>query len=380
MKAILVDDERLALHTLEKLLKHFGHLTVAGTYQDAAEALEAVARIRPDIVFLDIGMPDMNGLELSAHIQTRSPSSAVVFVTAYDEYAIQAFELEALDYLLKPVTLERLAQTVQRLSEQRVTEGSHAAPAGQIKLHCLGSLQLELPGQERVALKWRTMKVKELFAYLLHHRGQLISKMALVDLLWPELDETNGLANLQTTISRVRKLWKEWSGQLGGEELFTIDYVSYGYRLEHANMDIDVEEWERSLRSLPPPTTANLWRHQELAEKYTGHYLGEDDYAWAEGERERLKALWISHCRRLGRFYEKQGMDNELISLYHKIQQLDPLLEESYLVLMKAYARLQHPASVHKQFEHLQSVLRHEMQASPNGEIDFWYKKWVKHG
>ncbi len=112
MKAIIIDDERLARQELKNLLAAHKEIEVVAECANAEEAKAKIAEISPDVIFLDIQMPGKTGLELLEEI---SALPEVVFVTAYDEYAIRAFEINALDYLLKPVQPQRLAETVKKL-------------------------------------------------------------------------------------------------------------------------------------------------------------------------------------------------------------------------------------------------------------------------
>ncbi len=116
MKLLLIDDESSALGALEEALKAFPEVEVAGKYTSPSLALENIKRIRPDIVFLDIEMPEMNGFQVTEEILRLDPSVMVVFVTAYNEYALRAFEVNAVDYVLKPYTTERLRSTISRVS------------------------------------------------------------------------------------------------------------------------------------------------------------------------------------------------------------------------------------------------------------------------
>lgn len=112
MKAIIIDDERLARQELKNLLAAHKEIEVVAECANAEEAREKISQINPDVIFLDIQMPGKTGLELLEEI---SALPEVVFVTAYDEYAIRAFEINALDYLLKPVQPVRLSETVKKL-------------------------------------------------------------------------------------------------------------------------------------------------------------------------------------------------------------------------------------------------------------------------
>jgi two-component system LytT family response regulator len=119
MKAILIDDERLARLELKKLLAPYSEIEIVGEANNAETAIESIKLLKPDVIFLDIQMPGKNGFELLEEI---SGVPEVVFVTAYDEYAIRAFEINALDYLLKPVQPNRLAETVKKILNKDSSE------------------------------------------------------------------------------------------------------------------------------------------------------------------------------------------------------------------------------------------------------------------
>ena len=111
MKALIVDDELLARRELRRLLATIPSITVVGEARNVHEAVEAVRTLRPDLLFLDIRMPGGSGFDLLERID-RVPE--VIFTTAYDEYAVRAFQVNALDYLVKPVESERLASAVEK--------------------------------------------------------------------------------------------------------------------------------------------------------------------------------------------------------------------------------------------------------------------------
>jgi two-component system LytT family response regulator len=115
LRAVIADDEPRARQFLERLLREHGDVEVVGEAKGGGETLAMVARLSPDVVFLDIQMPDLSGLEVARHL-TGEGAPVVVFVTAYDQHAVEAFEVAALDYLLKPIRRERLAETVRRVA------------------------------------------------------------------------------------------------------------------------------------------------------------------------------------------------------------------------------------------------------------------------
>ena len=127
MKALLIDDERLARNELRRLLNAFPEIEVAGEAANATQAREQLAALMPDLLFLDVQMPGETGMELLASLD--APVPHVIFTTAYDEFAVKAFELNALDYLLKPVDPARLAAAIGKLRERVAGGGGPSAEA-----------------------------------------------------------------------------------------------------------------------------------------------------------------------------------------------------------------------------------------------------------
>jgi two-component system, LytTR family, response regulator len=115
MKALIVDDERLARNEVRRLLGEFSWISIVGEAENADDALTKINELRPDILFLDVQMPEKSGFDLLESIRGELPH--VIFTTAYDEFALRAFEVNALDYLVKPITPERLALALSRVRE-----------------------------------------------------------------------------------------------------------------------------------------------------------------------------------------------------------------------------------------------------------------------
>jgi two-component system response regulator AlgR len=149
MKILIVDDEAPARARLRSVLEELDDCVVSGEAANGREALQLAASLQPDILLLDIRMPGMDGLEAARHLQSLQQPPAVIFTTAYNDYAVQAFDAHAVDYLLKPVRRERLVDALQhaciptRLQANALQQAS-AAPASRQRIcaSVRGSLQL----------------------------------------------------------------------------------------------------------------------------------------------------------------------------------------------------------------------------------------------
>jgi two-component system LytT family response regulator/two-component system response regulator LytT len=122
LRAVLVDDEELARDELGYLLGQVGGVEVIGQAGNGPEALTTIDRLRPDVVFLDVQMPGLTGFEVARRLLEGASSSHIIFVTAYDQHAIEAFEVNAVDYLLKPVDQSRLEVAVERARRRIATD------------------------------------------------------------------------------------------------------------------------------------------------------------------------------------------------------------------------------------------------------------------
>ena len=172
MDILIADDEPLARERLAALLAELGGHRVVGQVGDGRSALDACMATSPDAVLLDIEMPEMDGLEAARHLATLDAPPAVVFCTAYDEHALAAFDAAAVDYLLKPVRLERLAAALQRAAERRAGQAKAPPPppSARARTHLAarlrGSLRLIPVGEIRY------LQADEKYVVVHHARGQ----------------------------------------------------------------------------------------------------------------------------------------------------------------------------------------------------------------
>lgn len=376
MRAILIDDEQLPLLYLKKVLENkVNGVEVVGLFQDPIQAFEEIKTILPDVVFLDIHMPGMNGLEVGERIQEVLQNIEIVFVTGDDNHALEAFDLYAFDYIVKPLQIERLKKTVERL-QQRIknNQTSIIEEKESTLLWTFNQLKFQRPGCEPEIFKWRTSKVQELFAYMFHHREKTVDRETLIELLWPDFGIDRGAKQLYTAIYHIRQTIKK-----AGISSITINSVNNlygGYIMHVENILIDTKEWETNLNKLDPPKSNNIQEHEKVFGEYKGDYLGNYDYLWAEGERERLRRLWLNHGLILSKFYRDTENIQAAIKVNQRIQQMYPEKEESYFELMRLYASINCLTAVEEQYRQLKSVLKQEYDILPSMDIINWYEKW----
>lgn len=153
MKVFIVDDEPLARDELKYLLLRTREVEVLGEADNMTEALQEIKNTKPDLVFLDIELSKESGLQLAAEIRHMEHKPAIIFATAYDEFALQAFQLDAVDYVLKPFDEKRIKQTIDKIKTVSAIGGQHAPSS--VKVKPLAELQigkLAVAADERIVL------------------------------------------------------------------------------------------------------------------------------------------------------------------------------------------------------------------------------------
>lgn len=372
MRVVLLDDEKLALNYMEHQLQKIADIEIIGKFIDPQAFLEFMLHQEADVVFLDIHLPEMNGIELAERLLESKPKLNVVFCTAYDEYAIKAFELNALDYLMKPVSNERLLLTLQRIQERvGVTVNDFTASATPaIRMKMFQQVLIESDDRHFTPFRWRTTKAQELFLYLLQNRGHLVRKSALIELLWPEYEPNKAYSQLYTTVYHIRKTLELF------QDNFQLTNAADGYLLQLENIQLDVEVWENHVQTSLPVTEDTIAEYEHMMGLYTGDYLEEYEYLWAEGERFRLGMLWIRAMFQLAEWYASHGQQEKAIEKYQEICNLHSQVEEAHFALMKIYADMKNHVLVNRQYRRLTTVLKDELNEDPSPYIKEWYGQW----
>lgn len=291
IKAVLIDDEYYALQGLRMELEEIGGVAVAAMYEDGRSALEGIAALNPDIIFLDIEMPGSNGLELFQKILETQKNPDIVFVTAFDQYAVQAFELNALDYLLKPVQQARLIKTLERI-KKRMIQGL-ARP--KITFRCFRHFSVLLEGKEFNS-GWRTRKAQELLAYLICEKGRFVAKEKIADALWPELDRDKSIANLYLAYYYLKKQF-ESSGLA-----LPIESERGKMRIDLTDAECDLIQFDCLYEVCRNINHDNMATAEKAAAIYQGTLLEDSYYPWASEIQQRYEVAYGELVKRITSF------------------------------------------------------------------------------
>ncbi|KAB8138046.1 response regulator [Gracilibacillus oryzae] len=372
MKVILFDDELHALKFFEHQIKNLKDVKIIGQYTQPY-ITNKMDQIRDaDLIFIDIEMPEVSGLQLAKQILQSHPKKPIVFVTAFKEYAAEAFEIDALDYIVKPIELKRLQVTFERARAFLASDiTSHSNDKPLLHINLFKELTFALLNQDQRIVYWRTSKAKELFLYLLQQHGRAVHSSELIEVLFPHIDVDKAISQLYVTIHHVRKTVKEFEGYI------SITNHQKGYILLLNNVKIDVAEFEKQLSDHKNISTETISELEEILKLYTGSFLESYDYLWAVAERERLDMIWLQAASQIANYYRDRGSLDKAAEWYLKICKMNPDNEQAHYSLMQVYASLGYHLLVEHQYNELRLYLQ-DLNLPMSSFIKKWYEGWRK--
>lgn len=341
---MVVDDEWPALEQMQQLLRPCAQIGEIHLYDNPREAFKAAVTLKPDVLFLDIQMPELSGLAFAEKLLPHSPVTNIVFVTAYRNYAVEAFELAAVDYLLKPVDPSRLSKAWSKLTgrlgadRDRSPSAPQAAGSG-IELQCLGSYELKGP---QGPVKWTTQKAGELFAYLWFRREGAVG--VILNDVFPQSNYEKGKQYLHTTVYQIRKTLKN-SG-LGDQ--IEITFNRENYKLESSGLSSDAEKFgtlaAEALQSGDPDAM------RKALALYGGELLLPVDSLWVYSYRDQYHSLYTQLLERVISLLLSQNRLQEAEDYAKRLIELDPLEEGYSLQLVAIYFGMGKPAKAQRIF------------------------------
>lgn len=329
--AIIVDDEKPALDVLKLLLEKTGQICVVGSFMSAADALSQLQSLKPDVAFLDIEMSEMSGLELAGKIIEADVDIEIVFVTAYDKYALEAFRVNAIDYILKPFSSDDIAQAITRLKKVKPLPAVSQMPADKGRIYCLGRLSVYGAGC-REAVKWRTSKAEELFAFMLQNLNRQVAKWKITQVLWPECETEKQLnTHLYTTVYKVKKTL------LSANIKFGFTFTNGRYKLELPDVYIDASEFKTITDAEIEFSAASIERYKKALSLYKGNYLEENEYFWSQSKAEEYSTRYRSLVSEFAKYYATKTDFTNAEKILQKALTKAPLDDDLNEMLLKLF-------------------------------------------
>ncbi|WP_040226952.1 response regulator [Bhargavaea cecembensis] len=361
IRAFLIDDEPLALSLLRRKLEDSGQVEVIGAFTEPESLKDALITSTADAVFADIEMGTVSGLDLAEEIISSFPWVQIVFVTGHSDYAVQAFEIESVDYILKPITARRLEKTLDRLKSNRsqLASAGQEHPASTLNIKVFGDFVATLNGQPLI---FKTSKVKELFAYFILNQNRQVHRDVLIEALWPDHEYKKAKIHLHTCLSYLRKLLK--SCGLAG----SVSFTNPNYIFNAGAVTPELDMIELSLAGTLPAKEIDTVIHS-----YTGRLFGQSGYPWADDKAEQYQRHVILLLDRLVDYYQDRNLSRALE--YLQIQQsLDPYLDRNIRNSMLLLAQQGNRPKALQLYEEYARLLYDDLGVDPDGKLTELYE------
>ena len=356
-RVIAVDDETKVLDRFERMMVEEPRVTVAGKFTRAADAVDFARHNPVDIAFLDIEMPELNGLELAKMLSKENPTIEIVFITAYDGYALKAFQAHAVGYLLKPFAAGDIREQLDVL--ERKLRYKMPIPSRRLTVKCFGSF-LCCADTVGEPVRWRTSKAEELFALLLHYRGGAVSREIFIDLLWPDADPEKASNYFRVTCTYLRNAL---TGS-GFNDILLRERDHY--RINTAYIDCDMMRFQDAVELLPSLETDAL---ESASGLYTGAYLENMPYEWAFKTRVWMENAFKDMQRTLADRYNSRGEYDKARSAIERILEQDPFEESAVEMLISLFLHSGSSTSAVKLYRDYEKRLLNEMGLSPSDKL-----------
>lgn len=254
MRAIVVDDMLPARKLMAAMLEEIPDIELIDSFSDAESALEFLGKNEIDIIFLDMEMPGMNGLEMARAMESMISPPEIIFVTGYTEYALDAWKTNARAYLVKPFGRDDIVEAIAKCMPLRMRKTGKS-----IEIRCFPGFDVFLDGSP---IKFKSAKAKELLAYLVQNRGEWVKSEKLTYILFGEHDEKASQAHLRVIFYRLRGTLKEYglselletnfNQSRVRTELFACDYYRYlaGEKVEFQGEYLHDYSWGEPILSI----------------------------------------------------------------------------------------------------------------------------------
>lgn len=363
LRAVLIDDERPALDELSYLLKK-NSVEVIGSFQNTEGALDFIAREKPDIIFLDIEMRGVNGIDFGVHLQNSTENAAIIFVTAYPEYALEAFQAYPLDYIVKPVDEEHLARTLKHVRETSVNH--HNSQDRNLYIRCFGNFEI-IHGSDKVKLP--TKKTRELLAYLLCNEGSTIYRDDLMRLIFNSGDSEKDGNNLRVTMYRIRNAFRE--AGIGKNQFLIHDNLTVSI----ADGICDLVDFQRFIRNNQIETSENIEKAEKVVGIVNGDLFVDIDTLWITEKREWLIAQAEELLINMSIYYQSVGLTEQAEAMLLRQLSLNPVSEMGYRRLLDLYIQIKNTLKYRFCYERFLKMMEKEFgERTPKIYADYYEK------
>ncbi|MEK6266533.1 MAG: response regulator [Clostridium sp.] len=372
MRVILVDDEKSMLLIMKKMISKIPEVEIVGAFQSSCEAYKFIKENSVDIAFIDIQMPGESGLDLARRIISKLEKIDIVFLTSHKEYALEAFDVYAVDYIVKPILQERLEHTINRSMERRIFPIPYSCGGASAKLsvYCLGGLSIR--GADGGSVRVNSSKSLELLVYLLLNKGEFVSKWRIMEDVFSGMSPHNAETYLNTTIYKLRNALVH--NEMKGAVISTKE----GYRIDIEDIYIDFIDFYNRVSVGSIINESNIEDAIKTEKIFVGQLFGDKGYHWSLSAMERLSEVHWDFAKKIVTYLLKNNDLNRSLQILKNMAIRNELDEEVNCLLMEVYAAKKDRISLIKQYNKYTKALQRELQISPENNTAKLYEELRK--
>lgn len=368
MNVIIVDDDKAMLLAIKKILKKMHDIDTIDTFNNIKEGIDFFNNNKADIAFLDISIKNGNGLDLARSILEKSPDTDIVFITSYREYAVEAFDMSALDYIVKPVSIERVERSVKKALEKRLLAVEKSfLKEEEISVSFFGGI--DVSSKKSGAVKWISAKSMELFAYLILEEGHSVPKNVIIEEIFYEMPLKNAENYLKTSIYQIRKALESHCSKS------VLISNNGSYKIDLSVFNVDFIDFEKRISKLEEINSLNIKEALYIEKLFLGELLGDKEYYWSSLRKEKYLNLYISLGKRIGEYFLSNGEIDKASYILKRMLRFNQTNEEANSLFMEIFAVQNDKKSLTEHYERYTKVLKNELDISPEVTIANLYKR-----
>ena len=369
LRVVIVDDEAPALELMERFIEKDEQAKVIGKFLLPSEAIEHIKELKPDAVFLDIEMPGMNGIELAGRLIEEDENLEIVFVTAHSEYALEAFKVNALNYIMKPVSVKEISKTLLRISKYK----NIATPIqrkDEFRIKCFGGF--EVINASGIPVKWISKKSSELLAFFIMNRNCKMDKWKIGEALWPEASEQQVTRNFHTTLFRLRKTLNEEGIPI---KICSEKGTREGYLCDIGQLNCDVIKLKEYMLKNLIIDENNISKYESMKSNFKDELFEGLNYTWCSLEKENFSRYIIDVLENMARYYINKGEYKQALVTIKNSLKIYPYKGKTNQMLMEVYFYKNDKTSIIKHYKELKLLLKQDLDTEPDILTEQIYEK-----
>lgn len=365
IKAVVADDEWYNLEEISDLIENAQDFHVVKKYQNPLILLEEINVTDPQVLFLDIEMPEIDGLTLAERILALKPERIIVFITSFNQYAVQAFDLNAIDYIMKPINLARFHKMIEKVKHE--VELRRQNSEKDLTISCFGQFEV-LIGDTPV--KWERSKAEEVFAFLVMNHNKYINKELIIDYIWPQYNPQKALQILQTSVCKIRNIFYNIGDKV------VIDYSQNKYCLLLKDVKCDLLLVEEVFERHRQGEDISGMIDNIIAIGKNG-FLAKQGYLWGLENEEKISKKLIDILKYMLDISDKKKDLQGQLKVLRYLAELVPYDEEVNYRLIKQMLEHGRNYEAKRHYEWLSDILKEEYDMEPGEKMKKEFRKLI---